>query len=98
MELIMKKYFAFSDVHGDFTALDQSLKNAGFDAENENHVLFGVGGSQSKEVYEFLVKFQKLGRGFYLLGASAFRRVFDTILGKSCKTYILILEYGFDKI
>lgn len=69
----MKKYFTFSDVHGNFTALDQSLKNAGFDANNEDHVLLGLGdyfdrGSQSKEVYEFLVKFQKLGRGFYLSG------------------------------
>ena len=69
----MKKYFVFSDVHGSFTALDQALKNAGFDANNQDHMLLGLGdyfdrGSQSKEVYEFLKEFQKLGRGFYLSG------------------------------
>lgn len=73
VEITMKKYFAFSDVHGDFTALDLSLKNAGFDANNENHILLGLGdyfdrGSQSKEVYEFLKSFEKLGRGFYVFG------------------------------
>lgn len=73
VEITMKKYFAFSDVHGDFTALNLSLEDAGFDANNEDHVLLGLGdyfdrGSESKEVYEFLKSFQKLGRGFYLMG------------------------------
>lgn len=69
----MKKYFAFSDVHGNFTNLVIALEEAGFEYDNPNHILLGVGdyfdrGHESKEVYEFLVKFQKLDRGFYLMG------------------------------
>lgn len=51
--------FAVSDVHGHYTALVRALAEAGFDAENENHVFLSVGdlfdrGEENRKVYEFV--------------------------------------------
>lgn len=69
----MKKYFVFSDVHGCLTELKKALNDVGFDMNNPEHMLLGLGdyfdrGSESKDVYEFLKEVQRLGKGFYLMG------------------------------
>lgn len=39
----MKKYFVFSDVHGFYDILMKSLDDAGFDINNENHIIISCG-------------------------------------------------------
>lgn len=58
------KFFVFSDVHGEYNALIDSLAEAGYDADNPNHQLISLGdnfdrGPDSKKVYELLNKFSK---------------------------------------
>lgn len=53
------KYFIFSDVHGEFDALAEALKEAGYDSSNKTHKLVSLGddfdrGPSSKEVYKLL--------------------------------------------
>lgn len=55
----INKYFIFSDVHGEYEALIQSLEEAGYDSSQENHILVSLGdnfdrGPASKQVWEFL--------------------------------------------
>lgn len=54
-----KKYFVFSDVHGQYDALLQSLMEAGYDINNPTHILVSCGdgfdrGNQSDQVYHLL--------------------------------------------
>ncbi len=60
----MKKYFVFSDVHGFYDELIRDLTSAGFDMDNENHILISCGdnfdrGPKSFEMYKFLSEFPK---------------------------------------
>lgn len=69
----MKKYFIFSDVHGCFSALLAALDKAGFDPDNENHILLSLGdnfdrGEENDLVAQFLIKYHKLGRLLGILG------------------------------
>ena len=55
----LTKYFVFSDVHGEYKALMDGLRVAGFDSSNPNHKLVSLGdafdrGPDSKSVYELL--------------------------------------------
>ena len=55
----MKKYFVFSDVHGEMSALEASLAEAGYDRYNKDHILISLGdnfdrGKESVGVYEIL--------------------------------------------
>lgn len=55
----MKKYFVFSDVHGEYDALMEALYDAGYNKENQCHWLISLGdlfdrGDKSFEVFEFL--------------------------------------------
>lgn len=55
----VNRYFIFSDVHGEYEALMQSLQEAGYDSGKDNHVLVSLGdnfdrGPDSKKVWEFL--------------------------------------------
>ena len=64
---LMKKYFVFSDVHGNLLALKMNLIKMGFDEENDNHILFSLGdlfdrGPASDKVLEYMLKFWELGR------------------------------------
>ena len=59
---MMKKLFVFSDVHSYFDALMDALSDAGFDDNNEDHVLVSLGdlcdrGFQSREVLSFINSF-----------------------------------------
>jgi serine/threonine protein phosphatase 1 len=61
------KYFLFSDVHGEYTALMNSLDAAGFNVVNNDHMLIGVGdyfdrGPENDRVYMFLKIMKELGR------------------------------------
>ena len=53
----LNKYFVFSDVHGEVDALMASLREAGYDHNNPNHILVSCGdafdrGPASKEVFD----------------------------------------------
>jgi serine/threonine protein phosphatase 1 len=65
--------FVFSDVHGDFSALLSSLERAGFESENENHVLLSLGddldrGSENKQVLDFLMSYWRKNRLMHIKG------------------------------
>jgi len=82
----MKKYFAFSDTHGCFTELQTALAKAGFEKDNVNHILIGVGdyfdrGSENKEMLEFLYDMFKKGRLQHILGNHD-EMLLDFITGK----------------
>jgi serine/threonine protein phosphatase 1 len=53
------KYFVFSDIHGHYQLLINELKKAGFDINNDNHMLISIGdnfdrGKENIEVYQYL--------------------------------------------
>ncbi|MFA6861513.1 MAG: metallophosphoesterase [Bacilli bacterium] len=55
----MKKYFIVSDIHSFYNPLINGLKKAGFDKNNENHILVVAGdlfdrGDDSLKVYNFI--------------------------------------------
>jgi serine/threonine protein phosphatase 1 len=63
----MKKYFLFSDVHGEFSALLASLDKAGFEPDNENHILISLGdnfdrGQENVQMLLFLKEWKDKGR------------------------------------
>ncbi len=65
-----KKIFVVSDVHGHFSLLKEALDRAGFDKENENHLLICCGdyfdrGKENLEVLKFFerLKYKVLIRG-----------------------------------
>lgn len=65
-----KKLFVVSDIHGHYTLLKEALNRAGFDKENETHLLVCCGdyfdrGSENVEVLKFFerLKYKVLLRG-----------------------------------
>ena len=53
------KYFVFSDIHGHYQLLINELKKAGFDINNDNHMLICIGdnfarGKENIVVYQYL--------------------------------------------
>ena len=67
---LKKKLFVVSDIHGHCTLLKEALKNAGFDSENEAHLLICLGdyfdrGDENKEVLKF---FERLKHKVLLMG------------------------------
>lgn len=55
----LNKYFVFSDVHGEYDALQTALKDAGYDRNNPTHKLISLGdnfdrGPKSKDIFQFL--------------------------------------------
>ncbi len=66
----MSRYFVVSDIHGHYTLLREALNEAGFDAENENHILVCCGdyfdrGDENVEVLKF---FERLKHKVLLRG------------------------------
>ncbi len=64
------KLFVISDVHGHFSLLSEALNKAGFDKDNENHLLISCGdyfdrGNENAEVLKF---FERLKRKVLLKG------------------------------
>jgi serine/threonine protein phosphatase 1 len=67
MEGNMKKYFIFSDVHGEYDALLEALEKSKFDSNNKEHILVSLGdsfdrGEQNDKVLEFLFNYFSKGR------------------------------------
>ena len=63
----MKKYFVFSDIHGNLKPLVKALDEAGFDMDNENHILLSLGdhfdrGIENLKVLGYIMYFYRLGR------------------------------------
>lgn len=59
----MKKIFVVSDVHGHYTLLKEALNRAGFDKENEEHLLICCGdyfdrGNENAEILRFFERLQ----------------------------------------
>ncbi len=55
-----KKYFVISDIHGFYSEMITALNKAGFDINNENHILISCGdlfdrGKKNKECLEFVM-------------------------------------------
>jgi serine/threonine protein phosphatase 1 len=69
----MKKYFLFSDVHGELSALLSSLDKAGFKDEKQDHILICLGdsfdrGNENAQMLEFLYKYEKQNRLMMVFG------------------------------
>ena len=68
-----KKIFAISDVHGNYDVLIKSLNEAGFDEDDESHLLLVLGdhfdrGDQSLQVYEYLKKLTDKDKAITIMG------------------------------
>lgn len=60
----MPKFFCFSDCHGFFNELKDALDKAGFDPNNEEHFIIGLGdyldrGRQPQEVIDYLMSLKR---------------------------------------
>lgn len=69
----MKKYFICSDIHSDYNALMNAIKENGFDINNDNHILVVAGdifdrGEDSVKVYEYLKNLTDINRAIVLAG------------------------------
>ena len=86
-----KTIYAVSDIHGDYMALLQGLKDAGYSEKNENALLISIGdafdrGTESKEVYEFLNRLKDQGKAIILKGNHT-KFFEDYLTGKSINEY-----------
>ena len=68
-----KKYFIFSDIHGNLKALSKALEENGFELDNENHILISLGdnfdrGNENLMVLMFLKHFSDLDRLLMIRG------------------------------
>ncbi len=65
-----KKIFAVSDIHGNFTALKKALDEAGFDRENEEHLLVCCGDcfDRGNENYNVLKYLERIKNKVMILG------------------------------
>lgn len=69
----MKKYFAVSDVHSAYTPFINALTKAGFDKDNNNHILIICGDlfdrlDETVKVFAFVKELHKQGRLIYIKG------------------------------
>lgn len=69
----MKKIFAISDIHGHYTEMANALRKAGFDEDNDNHLLIVLGdcfdrGRENLEVYTYLTNLQSKGKCIIVKG------------------------------
>lgn len=68
-----KKIFATSDIHGNYHALIKALQDAGFDENNDSHLLVVLGdhfdrGTESALVYEYLSRLTEKGKAITIMG------------------------------
>lgn len=69
----MKKYFVFSDVHGEYDKLSDALLSSGFDINDSSHILISDGdlfdrGKKSKECLDFIMDLAGKGRTIIIMG------------------------------
>lgn len=68
-----KKFFIVSDIHGEYGALRECLQRAGFDEQNESHILVSLGdefdrGDESLSIYEYLKKLNEKDKAIIVKG------------------------------
>lgn len=69
----MKRYFVFSDVHGEYDKLSDALLSSGFDINDNSHILISDGdlfdrGKKSKECLDFIMDLADKGRAIIIMG------------------------------
>lgn len=69
----MKRYFVFSDVHGEYDKLSDALLSSGFDINDSSHILISDGdlfdrGKKSKECLDFIMDLADKGRAIIIMG------------------------------
>ena len=67
------KYFVFADVHGFYSILKNELDNAGFDVNNEDHMLISIGdnfdrGPENYEMFLFLKEMKEKNKIILIKG------------------------------
>ena len=70
------KVFCVSDIHGHYTELINCLNKAGYDENNENHLLVVLGdlfdrGTESKKVFNYLYRLSFNNKAICSLASSA---------------------------
>lgn len=71
--MVRKKLFVCSDLHGFYEETLKALKDAGYDENNDEHLLIVLGdlfdrGENSVQIYEWLFRLQKEGKAIILRG------------------------------
>ena len=69
----MKTYFVFSDVHGFYTKLQETLIEVGFDIDNQEHIIISCGdlldrGNEPMQCLEFVNFMYSQGRAILIRG------------------------------
>lgn len=69
----MKTYFVFGDPHNEFSILKTALLKAGFDDNNETHILIGLGdyfdrGEETIDMYNYLFLMHQKNRAILIKG------------------------------
>lgn len=69
----MKKIFAISDIHGFYDETIQALNKAGYDENNENHLLIVLGdifdrGNDALKIFDWLYRLTKEGKAIVTKG------------------------------
>jgi serine/threonine protein phosphatase 1 len=95
----MKKYFLFSDVHGEFSALLASLDKAGFEPDNENHILVSLGdsfdrGNENSQMLGFLKEYDDKNRLMMVFGNHD-QMLYEFMLNRD--SIFNIMHNGLDK-
>ena len=86
-----KTIYAVSDIHGDYLALMQGLKDAGFDENNPSHLLISLGdafdrGLESYKVHEYLHRLKEKGKAI-IIKVNHTNFFIDYLNGSSLSTF-----------
>lgn len=87
----MKKLFVVSDVHGHYHEMIDALEQAGFDENNENHLLISCGdefdrGEHSLAVYTYFRRLESVNKAVILKGNHSIFMI-DYLSGKSVSPF-----------
>lgn len=87
----MKKLFVVSDVHGHYHEMIDALEQAGFDENNENHLLISCGdefdrGEHSLAVYIYLRRLESINKAIVLKGNHSMFMI-DYLSGKGVSPF-----------
>ena len=87
----MKKLFVVSDVHGHYYEMIDALEQAGFDENNENHLLISCGdefdrGEHSLAVYTYLRRLESINKAIVLKGNHSLFLI-DYLSGKNISPF-----------
>ena len=87
----MKKLFVVSDVHGHYHEMIDALEQAGFDENNENHLLISCGdefdrGEHSLAVYKYFRRLESINKAIILKGNHSIFMI-DYLSGKNISPF-----------